>query len=120
MGASGSGKSTLALELIALGATLVSDDQTMLSVDQEMILAEAPEPIAGLIEARHVGLLRLPFTRRARVSLAIDLDRIESERLPPARNTSLLGQSVTLLLNPPGGHSAPAILQCLKNRRTAP
>lgn len=120
LGGSGSGKSTLALDLIGLGARLVADDRTILRAREGGLVASPPEVLEGRIEARHVGLLRLPFTARARVGLAIDLDRIERHRLPPRRNVTILGQTVTLLYRPPGVHSASALLQCLRMRRTDP
>ncbi|MFL4469945.1 HPr kinase/phosphorylase [Tateyamaria armeniaca] len=46
-GASGRGKSSLALQLMALGCTLVSDDQTELIRKDNAIWAAAPAPIRG-------------------------------------------------------------------------
>ncbi|PIY73077.1 MAG: serine kinase, partial [Rhodobacterales bacterium CG_4_10_14_0_8_um_filter_70_9] len=60
LGASGAGKSALALELIALGAALVADDQVALRRVGEAVVAAPPPPLAGLIEARGLGLLRMP------------------------------------------------------------
>jgi HPr kinase/phosphorylase len=120
LGASGSGKSTLALDLIGLGAMLVADDRTILRLSGDTLLAATPPSIAGLIEARFVGLLRLPHTGPVPVALAIDLDRAETERLPPARETAFLGRSVPLLHCPPRGTPAMVILQCLMQRRDTP
>ena len=50
LGKSGAGKSDLALQLIALGAKLVSDDRTELFVERGKLFARAPQSIAGLIE----------------------------------------------------------------------
>ncbi len=119
LGPSGCGKSTLALDLIALGAELVADDQTLLHRLGADLLASPHPRIAGRIEARHVGLLRLPW-RAAAISLAIDLGQTESHRLPPRRSLTLLGQDVTLLHRPPGGHAASALFQCLLQRRETP
>ena len=41
-GASGTGKSTIALELMAYGASLVSDDQVVLVAESDVIVASAP------------------------------------------------------------------------------
>lgn len=120
LGRSGSGKSALALELIALGAELVADDRTRLWRDGDRLRAASPPTIAGLIEARHVGLLRLPYRDRADVALALDLDRAEPERLPPRRNITLCGVDLPLLFTPPLGHSASVLIQCLLLRRESP
>lgn len=73
VGESGSGKSDIALQLIDAGAELVSDDQTALSVKDGRLIASAPASIAGLIEVRNIGLLRLPFRSTAYVSLYVEL-----------------------------------------------
>lgn len=82
-GASGNGKSDLALRLIAGGALLVADDQTLLTIAEGRLYAEAPETISGLIEIRGVGIVSVPFAKRAAVVLAIRLlEAGAPERLP--------------------------------------
>ncbi len=120
LGPSGSGKSTLALDLIALGASLVADDRTIVTCEGDRLIASPPVSIAGQIEARYVGLLRLPYSSHATVTLAIDLGQQEPDRLPPSRTLELLGQKATLLYRPPGGQGASALLQCLMERREMP
>ncbi|MDV7142408.1 HPr kinase/phosphatase C-terminal domain-containing protein [Tropicimonas sp. TH_r6] len=120
LGPSGSGKSTLALELISQGLTLVADDQTLLRRDGARILVSPHPNIAGRIEARHVGLLRLPYQSDTPLALAIDLGIPETHRLPPPRRLDLLGQKVILLHAPPDGHAAHAIIHCLQGRRETP
>ncbi|NDR56834.1 HPr kinase/phosphorylase [Aliiruegeria sabulilitoris] len=119
-GPAGSGKSTLALEMISLGAELVADDQTQIRLDQGRLLATPHPNIAGMIEARHVGLLRLPYCPEAEVALVLDLGQAELHRLPPRRHLSILGQKVILLHRPPGGHAATALYHCLLQRRDTP
>lgn len=99
LGASGSGKSGLALQLMALGATLVADDCTVLAPDPDSggLIASAPAAIGGRIEARFVGILHAPRLPRAQVALAVDMDRAEDQRLPPARDTRFLDRGVPLL-----------------------
>lgn len=82
LGASGSGKSQLALALIAEGAQLVSDDQVLLTALHGKLYARAPQSIAGMIEARGLGLLSLTYRRLARIALVIDLDLGPAARLP--------------------------------------
>ena len=62
-GASGRGKSGLALQLLAMGAVLVSDDRTRLWRAGDALMADAPDTIRGRIEARGVGILRVPASR---------------------------------------------------------
>jgi HPr kinase/phosphorylase len=85
-GRSGSGKSSLALALMALGAELVSDDRTNVSLVEGWAVAEAPEALFGMIEARGVGLLRAAARKSVRLALVVDLDETETERLPIDRS----------------------------------
>ena len=48
----------------------------------EALIARAPAALAGLIEARGVGLLRLPAMPEVPVALAVDLDRPPAARMP--------------------------------------
>ena len=99
-GRPGAGKSELALDLIALGATLVADDQVLLSAEGPSVLAAPPPAIAGLIEARGLGLLRLPWVADVPLRLVVDLDRAESARLPAPRALHLLDRAVPRILRP--------------------
>src|SRR5689334_13454728 len=82
LGTSGSGKSDLALRLIAAGARLITDDQTLLSVENGRLFAEAPARIEGLMEVRGVGIVRLATAARAPIVLAVELRPGETARLP--------------------------------------
>lgn len=97
LGPSGSGKSALALQLIALGAALVADDRTIVTRCGDSLLAQCPPALEGLIEARHMGLLRLPPHPANPLHLAIDLSQVETARLPPPRAFSLLDLTIPLL-----------------------
>lgn len=118
-GASGTGKSLLALRLMAYGAWLVADDRTDLTVEGGHLIARAPAPIAGRIEARGVGILRADPLSHARITLSVDLDREETERLPNCRKDSLLGVELPLVLRVQHDHFDVAILQWLKGGRWA-
>lgn len=119
-GASGTGKSALALDLLALGLRLVADDRTELARDGGRVVARCPPAIRGLIEARGVGLLRADPLDEAVVELVVDLDRPETERLPPWREAELLGVPLPCLHKPLKGHFAAAIFQYLKAGRSEP
>lgn len=72
-GDSGVGKSDLALRLIDRGATLLCDDYTHLIHSENALIAEAVDTIAGMIEVRGLGLIRLPHIEQAPVSLIVML-----------------------------------------------
>ncbi|MEL6452449.1 MAG: HPr kinase/phosphatase C-terminal domain-containing protein [Pseudomonadota bacterium] len=118
-GAAGSGKSSLALQLMAYGADLVADDQTALYVEEGRLWAQAPPTIAGLIEARGVGLLNA-HSRAAPVTLVVDLDRTETQRLPALHHVSYLGLTIPCLYKVDAPAWPAAILQYLKRGRQEP
>jgi serine kinase of HPr protein (carbohydrate metabolism regulator) len=93
-GPSGSGKSDLALRLIEAGGRLVSDDQTHLARRGRSLVATPPPALAGRIEARGVGIVRLQRNQllaRANVALLVDLVPAERiERLPEPQTETLL------------------------------
>jgi serine kinase of HPr protein (carbohydrate metabolism regulator) len=108
-GPSGSGKSDLALRLIDGGARLVADDQTELTRVADGLLARSPASIAGRMEVRGVGILRVPTVPSALLRLVIDLvapDRVE--RLPEPQFCDYLQCSLPLLALAPFEASAPA------------
>ncbi len=111
-GESGAGKSDLALRLIDGGARLVADDRTDLVREGDRLVARAPVAIAGLIEARGMGILRLPPDRLASettVVLIVDLvDAASVERLPEVTREALLGVSLKRVSLAPFEASAPA------------
>ena len=84
-GAPGSGKSDLLLRLIADGADLVADDQVVVERRGGRVLASPPAALAGLLEVRGVGVLRLRHVGPSPVRLVVDLCRREDvARLPSA------------------------------------
>ena len=108
-GPSGSGKSDLALRLMDSGAVLVADDQTLLSAESGRLFASPPDTIAGLIEVRGLGVVRVAYCPRAPVCLAVTLVATgEVERLPEREHDTLLGVPVPLARLAPFEASAPA------------
>ncbi len=118
-GASGSGKSGLALQLMAYGATLVADDRTVVRRAKGVLSARAPTSIRGKVEARGVGILQAATEAQAEVVLAVDMDRVEEDRLPHPRETRILGQELPLCLKVEAAHFPAAILQYLREGRDA-
>jgi len=117
LGASGSGKSSLALELMAFGAQLVADDQTIIENVGGLPVASAPDVTLGAVEARGVGLLAAKPAGPTVVTLVIDLDQIETKRLPPERAMTLHGQIIPLLHKLERPYFPAAILQYIKAGR---
>jgi HPr kinase/phosphorylase len=100
IGPSGSGKSDLALRLLARGFTLVADDR----VDIEDGVAAPPVALAGLLEVRGLGIVRLPHAASARLALVAELNP-SVERLPaPNRH---IGLDLPLIKLDPATASAP-------------
>lgn len=77
LGPPGSGKSDMVLRLLNHGFTLVADDRVNI-VDG---FASAPSSLAGLLEVRGFGIVRLPCAPSARLVLAVRLGPV-LERLP--------------------------------------
>lgn len=121
-GPSGAGKSDLALRLIETGGRLVADDQTELVRRGKSVIASPPARIAGLIEARGVGIVKLArdqLVARAPVALLVDLAPPEHvERLPEPARERLLGLDLPVLMLAPFEASASAKL-CLALTRIA-
>jgi HPr kinase/phosphorylase len=119
-GPSGAGKSDLALRLIEAGARLVADDQTALVRRGNSVVASAPARIAGLIEARGVGIVKLgrdQLVARAPVALLVDLAPPEHiERLPEPARERLLGLDLPVLMLAPFEASASAKLRLALTR----
>src|SRR3546814_12969710 len=84
MGASGSGKSDLALRLIDRGWSLVCDDYVPLECRGGKLVHAPLEQIAGPMEVRHVGLIRLPFIAGLPHCLAIFQPPVPESRPNPA------------------------------------
>ena len=114
-GPSGAGKSDLALRLIEAGGRLVADDQTRIARYGEVLIASAPAALAGLLEVRGVGIVKLALGQllsKAPLSLIVDLVPPDGiERLPERAEEALLDVSLPVLALAPFEASAPAKLR---------
>ncbi|WP_321394580.1 HPr kinase/phosphatase C-terminal domain-containing protein [Emcibacter sp.] len=86
-GSSGYGKSDLALRLIEeAGAKLVGDDYVTLVREADGLVARPAENIAGMIEVRGLGLVKMPILPSVSVDLVLVLldpeGDVYPERLP--------------------------------------
>lgn len=96
-GPSGSGKSDLALRLIDRGYTLVSDDQTIVRRDGDLLIASAPPTIAGKLEIRGVGIVEMEAASDVPIALYVELTS-EIMRLPDdRRERPVLGVNLPLV-----------------------
>lgn len=95
-GPPGCGKSTLALALIDRGATLVGDDGVSLSLRQGALWAEPPEPTAGLLEVRGVGVITLAAVA-APVALVLHADDAPPRFVEGAIRQDIAGCSIPAL-----------------------
>lgn len=119
LGAPGTGKSGLALDLLSLGAVLISDDGVWL--DMTTALLERPAQATGWIEARQIGLIRAgPTLAAAPLCLAVDLDRTEADRLPPRRTIALGDRRIPLLHAGGRYRIAPALILMMRHGRGEP
>jgi HPr kinase/phosphorylase len=99
---------------MAFGCVLVADDQVQLSIVNDGLVAQSPQTTAGLIEGRGVGILNAAYKAKADVSLVVNLDQVETDRLPQRTFITLLGSDLPLIYGVDGPHFAAAILQTLK------
>lgn len=111
-GPSGAGKSDVALRLIDGGALLVADDRVELRMVDGRLMASAPAVLAGLLEVRGLGIVRLPCEGSAEVGLVVDLVSVGAvERLPDAAWATLLDVRLPRLALHPFEASAAAKLR---------
>ncbi len=111
LGPPGSGKSDLVLRLLHHGFLLIADDQVHIAG----LVARAPQALAGLLEVRGLGIVRLPHTT-ATLVLAVRL--ATGPRMPePMRLPDL---DLPLINIDAGAASAPLrvalALDCLQGR----
>ena len=119
VGPSRSGKSTLALELMSMGARLVSDDLIVLRRPGKRLEVTPPPDAPGGIEASGIGILAAECAGCAEVRLIVDLGLRETDRLPPRRTRELLGTEVDVVHGAGNRNIAAAVLQFLKSGRIA-
>lgn len=123
-GASGSGKTMSALSLIACWkgrgrfAGLVADDRVALAECAGRLVARAPAALAGLVEARGLGILPAEQVPAAVLRLVVDLAPT-AVRLPDAEDlqAELLGVKLPRLAAVPGAALDALVSLTLRRRR---
>ncbi len=104
---------------MALGARLVSDDQTLISLRDGHLWGAAPPSLAGKIEARGIGILAVEHLPAAPLALVADLGRTETDRLPPERTITFFDISLPCLHRSDSAHFPAGILHYLRAGRIA-
>ena len=111
-GPPGSGKSDLALRLMEAGAGLIADDQTCLDMRKGRLHASAPAPIAGLLEIRGIGIVKVAAVSAAPLVLVVDLVAPEKlARSPKTTHCTYLGVTLPRIFLAPFEASAVAKLR---------
>ena len=97
LGKSGAGKSNLAIKLISMGAKLISDDQTHFKFKENKIIISKPETTPNFIEARGIGLIKVPFVVSSKLFCFVKITNLELNRLPNAKNKYCFGKKIKLM-----------------------
>jgi HPr kinase/phosphorylase len=120
-GPSGSGKSRLALMLLqSVGsgfARLVGDDRIHIEAVNGRLLMRPATALAGFIELRGLGIVRLPSEPVAVAHLAIDLAASDAARLPEsaALSVEIAGVRLARLPVAPGADAFTPLLGYLRH-----
>lgn len=115
IGPSGSGKSSLALQLIALGADLISDDQCEVFTRDDLLCVKRPATLPKAIEARGFGLIRAPMVDEGNVVLVIQMDKTSQARMPDEQYMQLLSHQIKMIPNSDSAHFPATILLYLQH-----
>lgn len=70
--------------------------------------------MAGVIEARGLGLIRVPSLAAAPVALIVDMSHTETERLPEPRFTDLLGSRIVTVSRVDSPHFPASIMALIR------
>jgi serine kinase of HPr protein (carbohydrate metabolism regulator) len=98
LGPSGSGKSDLALRLIDAGGRLVADDRLVVERRGERLIGRPPEAVAGLIEVRGVGIMRVDHCAATPLDLVVELGGAGPwPRVPEPMTHEVLGVALPYL-----------------------
>lgn len=122
-GPSGSGKSDLALRMIDqyADAILVADDRVDVAVRNGVVYAAVPPVIAGKLEVRGVGIVKVAYSEITNLHLLVDLMGAEYIlRLPEPDYEEILGVRVRRIALAPFEASAPARLRQVIRQIQAP
>ena len=122
LGEPGAGKSDLALRLIdepgfgvsesLMRAKLISDDQVIITREEDRLVASAPSTIRGKLEVRGLGIVSLATLPSVQLLLVVRLQTHSAiERLPDQGTFEILGLALPLVEIDGNSPSAPARLR---------
>ncbi len=108
IGPPGSGKSSLALRLIdasgyglsgrLMRAELVSDDQVIVTRQNQVLLASAPPTIAGKLEIRGLDIVSLSARSSVALALVVRLSGSQAiDRLPLQKTYEIMGVALPVV-----------------------
>jgi serine kinase of HPr protein (carbohydrate metabolism regulator) len=126
-GPAGSGKTRLTLALIEAARTgqlrfarLVADDRVELAACHGRLLVRPPPTLAGMIEARGVGIRKLAWEAVALAGRVVDLAAPDAERMPAARAQEVEIEGIRLPRLPvaAGADALAAVLAMLHSEAT--
>jgi HPr kinase/phosphorylase len=125
VGQPGAGKSRLLAEMLQRGATLIADDQVVLTRDGDQLIANPVAHLYGVIELRGLGLIRHePVANDQRLQVVISMDDVHVERLPEPETYALFGMTLPLLRMPMSLRPSAAMLilylNAMREGRTLP
>ena len=80
------------MRLIDAGGRLVADDRLVVERHGDRLIGRPPEAVAGLIEVRGLGIMRVEHCSSAPLGLVVELDEAAPRpRLPERMTYELLG-----------------------------
>ena len=115
IGRSGSGKSSLAINLLALGAKLVADDQCEIVKNNNRFCVSKPASLPKSIEIRGIGLVSVPMVVETSLDWVVNMDEAETERMPSLRFTEIDGYRVPTVFGKDVDDLAPRIYVLVSN-----
>jgi HPr kinase/phosphorylase len=100
-------------------ARLVADDRVHLESAHGRLLARPAETLAGLLEVRGAGILRLAHEPCAVVGFVVDLAAEDAERLPQAgrREAEIYGILLPRLAAADGAAALPLLLALITSSK---
>lgn len=119
-GVSGAGKSDLALRLIDRGATLVSDDYTLLTPRSGKLIARPPQNLAGKMEVRGIGIVEVEHIAEIEVGLLVTISEMPPRMPTEALFRDIAGVNVPAITLPSLEPSAPIKVELAMKRALAP
>jgi HPr kinase/phosphorylase len=127
-GPSASGKSSFVLALLRAAQSgvvpfvrLVADDRAVVTLQNGRLIVRPADALKGLIEARGLGILRLPYESSAVIGSVVDLGVRDTQRLPQQadRETVIGGVRLARLAVAPGADPLPLFVNFLDRAHLA-